>query len=139
MVEKLEKYWKGGVAYGPYCPKFNREFKERVRNFFGRICVECGAPETGRGLCVHHVNFRKDACCAEDAIPLFVPLCPSCHSKTNFNREYWDARYTALINERYGGQCYLPKRADRPVGEALATTEDIAERLMVLVGEKVLP
>lgn len=103
-------FWKGGVSFEPHCPKFNRDFKERVREFFGRACVECGAPENGKRLAVHHVNFRKDSCCSDDAEPLFVALCQSCHAKTNFNREYWEARFTALIRERYGGRCYLPKK-----------------------------
>lgn len=101
--------WRGGVSFEPYCFKFNDEFKERVREFFGRVCVECGAPENGVRLSVHHVNHRKDACCAEGAAALFVPLCRTCHGKSNSNREYWEARFTALINERYGGRCYLPK------------------------------
>lgn len=103
--------WRGGTSFGPYCFRFNSEFKERVREFFGRRCAECGAPEGDRRHFVHHVNYRKDSCCAEDAPPLFVPLCHSCHPKTNHNREFWEARFTALINEQYGGRCYLP-RAD---------------------------
>lgn len=103
-------FWRGGISFEPYCIKFNDEFKERVREFFGRGCAECGSPENGERLHVHHVNYHKDSCCAEDVAPLFVPLCRSCHAKTNFNREYWEERFTALINEQYGGQCYLPKQ-----------------------------
>ncbi len=40
--------WRGGVSFEPYCIKFNREFKERVLEFFGRKCAECGAPEDRR-------------------------------------------------------------------------------------------
>lgn len=103
--------WRGGISYEPYCVKFSKEFRERVREFFGRRCVECGAPENGRRLSVHHVNYHKDACCAEEVVPLFVALCQSCHAKTAGNRDYWEARFTALIDEQYGGRCYLP-RAD---------------------------
>jgi hypothetical protein len=101
--------WKGGTSFEPYCPKFTKEFKERVRAFFGHKCVECGTPQTGIKLPVHHVNFQKDSCCAPDVIPLFVPLCPSCHGKTNHNRPYWQEHFTKIINEKYGGKCYLPK------------------------------
>jgi len=38
-------YWKGGISFSPYCPKFNREFKERVRKFFDNTCVICGKKE----------------------------------------------------------------------------------------------
>lgn len=34
--------WRGGVSFGQYCEKFNNEFKERVRAFFGNHCVICG-------------------------------------------------------------------------------------------------
>jgi hypothetical protein len=103
--------WKGGISFEPYCPKFTREFKERVRAFFGRTCVECGKleGENGERLHVHHVNFRKDACCAADVTPLFVLLCKSCHSKTNHNRVFWEYWFTEMIMSRYGGKCYVEK------------------------------
>jgi hypothetical protein len=104
-------FWRGGVSFEPYCPKFNESFKERVRNFFGRICVECGKSEeeNGKKLSVHHVSYRKDACCNSEITPLFVPLCHSSHTKTNHNREYWDEWFTHLIYTQFGGQCFLPK------------------------------
>lgn len=109
----LDKHprWLGGISFEPYCVLFNREFKDRVRDFFGRKCVECGKTEEeeGKKLSVHHVNFRKDSCCAEDAPRLFVSLCASCHAKTNTNRDYWEEYFTTMINEQYNGQCYLPK------------------------------
>jgi hypothetical protein len=98
--------WKGGISFEPYCPKFNDAFRERVREFFGRRCVECGTPENGRKLAVHHVNFNKMTCC-DGTKPLFVSLCASCHSKTNFDREYWEEHFTAIIEEQYGGECYM--------------------------------
>jgi hypothetical protein len=53
--------WKGGVSYEPYCPKFNKEFKKRVRDFFGNRCAGCGK-QTVYNLHVHHVNFNKMSC-----------------------------------------------------------------------------
>lgn len=103
--------WNNGSSFEPYCILFNDEFKNRVRNFFGNVCVECGktTEENGRNLDVHHVNFNKQTCC-DDSIPLFVALCRSCHNKTIFNRDYWKDRFTLLINDKYGGKCYLPKQ-----------------------------
>lgn len=97
--------WKGGISFEPYCPKFNRMFRERVREFFGRTCVECGKPEGNTRLSVHHVNFNKMSCCDGDK-PLFVALCNSCHIKTNHNREYWIKHFTEIINTKYNGKCY---------------------------------
>ena len=99
--------WKGGISYEPYCPKFNKEFKTRVRNFFGNKCAGCGK-QTVYNLHVHHVNFNKMSCC-DGVVPLFVPLCRACHCKTNHNRNYWEGYYTRIVNEDYGGECYEPK------------------------------
>ncbi len=47
--------WWGGASFEPYCPKFNHEFRERVREFFDRTCLICGKTESedGRRLNVH--------------------------------------------------------------------------------------
>lgn len=104
--------WKGGISFEPYCPKFNDEFRERVRKFFGHTCQLCGHVwQPGeRRLSVHHVNYDKNACCEQSVIPLFVPVCSGkCHGKTNRNRKDWESYFTELIMTKYGGQCYLPK------------------------------
>lgn len=98
--------WRGGVSFEPYCIKFSREFKERVRAFFGYCCVECGVHQTNERLHVHHVHFNKMACC-DSTSPYFVSLCRSCHSKTNFDRDYWKEHFIEIINNYYGGKCYL--------------------------------
>jgi hypothetical protein len=99
------------ASYEDYCIKFNHPFKERVREFFGRVCVQCGKTEeeNHRYLGVHHVNYKKDSCCNENTKRLFVALCISCHAKTHYNRPYWEEYFTKMINEKYGGECYLPK------------------------------
>jgi hypothetical protein len=100
--------WKGGISFEPYCVKFNNEFKERVRAFFNYQCVECGTPQNGKKLGVHHVEFNKNTCC-DNSKPLFVPLCPSCHTKSGFNRPYWVSHFTEMIDGYYSGKCYLTK------------------------------
>jgi hypothetical protein len=99
--------WQGGKSYEPYCKKFKTPFKERVRIFFGRVCVGCGKKESdsNRRLDIHHVNYDKKVCCNENE-RLFVALCPSCHGKTQFNKEMWKKHYTKIINDKYNGKCY---------------------------------
>jgi hypothetical protein len=101
--------WKGGISFEPYCIKFNRDFKKRVRAFFSNTCVECGTPENHTKLHVHHVNFNKKACCDKSVIPLFVLLCNSCHGKTHVDRDYWESYFTDIIRDYYGGKCYFTK------------------------------
>jgi len=105
LVGENHPNWQGGIAFEPYCPKFNDKFKERVRAFFGYICVECGTPEKGERLHIHHVNFNKETCC-DNSTPLFVPLCRSCHGKTGHNRPFWQYWFTEMINLTYGGHCW---------------------------------
>ena len=83
--------WKNGASFEPYCHKFNEAFKESIREKFGRICFLCPTTEeeNGRKLSVHHTNYNKDCLC-DDSECEFVPLCTKCHSKTNFNRDYWE-------------------------------------------------
>jgi len=112
---KMDNHW----AYNdyssrkPYCKLWSPEFRENVRAFFGYICVECKKTqeENGQKLVVHHVNYLKDALCKEGEHVkdrLFVPLCRSCHGKTNpkSRREFYKTKYTALIMNEYQGLCY---------------------------------
>lgn len=58
--------WKNGASFYPYCPKFNKSLKERVRKFFGNACILCGLPSEdnwGAALSVHHVFTEKMTCC----------------------------------------------------------------------------
>ena len=111
---ELAPTWKGGVSFEPYCVKFNREFKERVRAFFKYKCMMPGCGHVWqpgeRRLSVHHVNYNKMVCC-NDVKPLFVPVCPNgCHNKTNHNRDHWERVFTDIITRDYNGQCYIPKQ-----------------------------
>lgn len=81
--------WKGGISFEPYCPKFNKRLKESIREKYGRKCFICGIPENGVKLSVHHVNYDKKQGCEGKKWEL-VPLCVSCHVKTNQNRAYWN-------------------------------------------------
>jgi hypothetical protein len=113
----LGGFWYGNVRYyqgQQYCEKFNNEFRERVRAYFGYVCPECGTPQRKRKLAVHHVNFNKKSCCDIDAPRLFIPLCAgSCHLKTNHNREYWEQYFTEMLMGYYEGKCYFTKEEMR--------------------------
>ena len=112
--------WRGGISFKPYCPKFNREFRERVRAFFGWRCVVCGKSqeENGRKLNIHHVDYLKEACCDDEIPKFFVALCDTHHAKTNYNREYWRVELRQLIETRYSGKCYLHKVEQLAAGGA---------------------
>ena len=94
--------WLGGISFDIYCSLFNEEFKELIRNKHNRQCFLCGMLEkdNDQKLSVHHVNYDKNCLCGTKCE--FVPLCKSCHSKTNHNRKYWEELIMYyLYPERY--------------------------------------
>lgn len=82
--------WKGGLSFEPYCPDFNNSRKECTRERFGRKCFLCGILENGEKLHVHHCDYNKSQGCKGKQWSL-IPLCRSCHAKTNHNRWHWFA------------------------------------------------
>jgi hypothetical protein len=101
--------WRGGVSFEPYCPKFNDDFRERVRSFWEYRCGLCGKTqvENGKALSVHHVHYRKEACCEDEAPRYFIPLCASCHSKTGRARDHWQKILSRKIDKKFNGRCYF--------------------------------
>lgn len=108
----LGGHWYGSVRYDyrpKYCELFNNTFKERVRAFWGYICFECGEPEGGRKLTVHHIHYDKKMCCNGSPKDV-IPLCTSCHVKTNGNRIFWEKYYTELLHSYCpSGKFFLTK------------------------------
>jgi len=74
--------WQNGRSFLPYCPKFNDELKESIRNRDGRTCVLCGKGEilNGRKLSVHHIDSDKMQGCRGKNWYLCA-LCISCNSR----------------------------------------------------------
>ena len=73
--------WRGGVSFEPYCPLFNNEIKEKIRNRDNRTCVLCGKSEiqNGQRLSVHHIDADKMQGCNGKSWYLCA-LCRSCNS-----------------------------------------------------------
>lgn len=105
--------WQGGLSYEPYCPRFNKELKERIRAFFDYKCAICGKAQEDNNnyaLACHHVEYNKQACC--DGLPVcFAALCSSCHAKTtnSGDRYRWTDIIHRIIEEIYNGRSYFTK------------------------------
>lgn len=97
--------WQGGISFEPYCEKFDEPFREYLRDKFGRVCFLCPKTEeeNGRRLDVHHVNYNKNCGCDGDLTCQFVPLCRSCNSKVNHNRETWEAKIKNEMRNKLNG------------------------------------
>jgi len=102
--------YKGGLSFEPYCPKWTRELRERIRVFFEYQCIICGKHETKlkRKLCCHHVEYNKQACC--DGKPVhFATMCMKHHTSTNNDRDLWESRIHRIIYEIYDNKSYYTR------------------------------
>lgn len=108
--------WLGGLSYEPYCPKFNKDLRQRIRAFFDYRCVTCGksTDDNRKELCCHHVEYSKSACCDGEPVH-FAALCGRCHIKTNFERARWEAMLHRIIDEIYDGRSYFTKEEYKQV------------------------
>lgn len=104
-LEYIDKYtgenhwnWQDGKSFEPYGVEFNDELKEQIRRRDNYICQECGIiqEKIERKLDVHHIDYNKKNNKPEN----LICLCPSCHSKTNYNREDWTKYFKKIMNER---------------------------------------
>jgi len=73
--------WQGGKSYEPYSPDWTETLRVAIRQRDGYLCRLCGH----NGYPIHHIDYNKKNCCPEN----LITLCQKCHSKTNYNREYW--------------------------------------------------
>jgi len=71
-------------SHFPYPDEFNDSLKKYIFLRDNGICQYCNTPVNGNHS-VHHIDYDKLNCDLDN----LVLLCRSCHSKTNFNREYW--------------------------------------------------
>ncbi|VUT26455.1 MAG: NUMOD3 motif (2 copies) [Candidatus Methanolliviera sp. GoM_oil] len=94
--------WKGGISYVPYCPRFNFQLKERIREKHGRVCFLCGKTEKeNRGrLSIHHVDGDKNQGCNGKEW-ILVPLCKSCHGKIHHNKKLNNKLLAKLCADGY--------------------------------------
>ena len=87
--------WIDGRSFEPYCPKFNRRLKEQIRDRDNRTCQLCGVQENGKRLHVHHCHYDKENC-----NPDLIALCYKCHSKVNFNRDFYEKLFITNLKNR---------------------------------------
>lgn len=86
---KKHIFWKGGISKEPYPFEFTKELKSYIKHSYLCKCQMCG---TSKDLMVHHIDYNKNNINLNN----LIPLCRGCHSKTNYNREYW----TKFLNNK---------------------------------------
>ena len=71
-----------------------RKIKILIRERDRHTCQLCNKKEKffDEKLHVHHIDYDIDNCNESN----LISLCRSCHTKTNFNRDYWYAYFTYI-------------------------------------------
>lgn len=83
--------WKGGISNLPYTFDFNEDLKNKIKIKDNYVCQICKITEEehlivyGVALYIHHIDYNKSN---TDETNL-ISLCAQCHTRTNYNRDYW--------------------------------------------------
>ena len=81
--------WNNGSSFEPYSVDWTKTLKKSIRERDKYTCRICGKePAT---YC-HHIDYDKQNSNPEN----LITLCPSCHSKTNKNREHWEKYFRSF-------------------------------------------
>lgn len=89
--------WKGGINCEPYCDIWlDREFKESIKKRDRYKCLDPNCKKISNNLCIHHVDYIKKNCNPKN----LITLCFSCNSGANFNRDWHQSWYEAIIFRR---------------------------------------
>jgi len=87
--------WRGGTSFEPYGPEWTESLRVPIRERDDYRCAICRL----HGKAVHHIDYCKTNHAPEN----LISLCNSCHSTTNFNRGYWQAALSGLMEGRLSG------------------------------------
>lgn len=97
MKGSTHPVWRGGISKEPYPFEWTNTLKESIKQRDNYTCMSCNKTknEIKGHLAIHHIDYNK-----ENLNPAnLITLCSSCHSKSNYNRDYWTAYFRALISE----------------------------------------
>jgi len=83
--------WKGGTSFEPYSKEWTKKLKTHIKQTYDNKCLICN--KNNVRLAVHHIDYNKKNCTEQN----LIPLCYSCHSKTNYNRDSWIKVISELI------------------------------------------
>jgi hypothetical protein len=90
--------WLGGISKLPYAFEFDNILKESIRQRDNYTCRKCGIQQKElnsyhKKLTIHHIDYNKCNCKNKN----LISLCHGCNSQVNFNRDYWFAYFTYIM------------------------------------------
>ncbi|MCK4527909.1 hypothetical protein KAW18_11105 [candidate division WOR-3 bacterium] len=92
--------WKGGVSCEPYCDIWkDKEYAEAIKQRDGHKCMNpCCNSRDPEDLTRHHIEYNRKLCRPKD----LITVCRSCNFAANYDREWHEAWYKAIMYRRYG-------------------------------------
>ena len=98
LMGKNHWNWKHGSSFEPYCEIWvDKDYKNSIKE---RDNNKCQNPycrhKNDSNLMVHHVNYDKKCCHPWN----LITICGSCHSRSNFNRNFWKKLYANIIKKK---------------------------------------
>jgi len=89
--------WKGGISCEPYCFEWSsKEFKDYIKERDNCKCLNPDCWRISQKLTIHHINYKKKDCKPRN----LITLCNSCNARANFDRDWHQAWYEAIIYRR---------------------------------------
>lgn len=85
MAGKKHWNWMGGKSKEKYGMGFTKLLKKKVSGRDNNKCIACRVSGDKTTLDIHHIDYNKK----NNDINNLVTLCKSCHSRTNYKRNFW--------------------------------------------------
>ena len=85
-------HWQGGRSEELYTNEFIKVIRKSIRQRDRFVCQECKE----NGFCVHHIDYNKK----NNDTNNLITLCRSCHTKTNYNRNYWEDHFKSKLGTK---------------------------------------
>jgi len=85
--------WQNGKSFELYGIEFNKKLKQSILERDNYECQNPNCEHLSEGLNCHHIDYDKKNNIPEN----LITLCKSCHTKTNYNREYWIGFYQNIM------------------------------------------
>lgn len=86
LIKENNPNWQGGKSFEEYPEGWTKQYKNSIRKKYNYTCQVCYK----FGNFVHHIDYNKSNLKERN----LIVACNKCHSKTNFNRDYWYAYFT---------------------------------------------
>ena len=85
-------FWKGGISFEPYTTDWTETLRISIRERDNYVCRLCGKRQGDILHHIHHIDYNKKNCNADN----LITLCNKCHPKTNNNRKYWENHFKEM-------------------------------------------